>query len=260
MLLVSVTVLLSAPLLGRVARAESEAADALRAAAAAGTGGWDREHARFLYMFRVKMVRVLAVGLGSVLLLVSVLTTLLALGRIGADLLEGPETIHVEHCYGPWDRGQAPDGVVVHDDGLTLGAAQDHAVSQVLDRVHPRFHGKLPRDLRRGPRDAEQQSVRGAASSQDFSVVLGDVEGEDLPTHLDIRQSGSRGVEQRQPAPGTTRGHEIGRGGQGHDGNILSELEGAQDLRVVRLLQVDTQHLAVQVPYQRHPALPGRAV
>ena len=53
MLLVSVTVLLSAPLLGRVARAESEAADALRAAAAAGTGGWDREHARFLYMFRV---------------------------------------------------------------------------------------------------------------------------------------------------------------------------------------------------------------
>lgn len=120
MLLVSVTVLLSAPLLGRVARAESEAADALRAAAAAGTGGWDREHARFLYMFRVKMVRVLAVGLGSVLLLVSVLTTLLALGRIGADLLEGPETIHVEHCYGPWDRGQAPDGVVVHDDGLTL--------------------------------------------------------------------------------------------------------------------------------------------
>lgn len=71
-------------------------------------------------MFRVKIVRVLAVGLGSVLLLVSVLTTLLALGRIGADLLEGPETIHVEHCYGPWDRGQAPDGVVVHDDGLTL--------------------------------------------------------------------------------------------------------------------------------------------
>ena len=159
-------------------------------------------------------------------------------------------------------HGTALDGLarLVHDDGLTLGAAQDHAVSQVLDRVHPRFHGKLPRDLRRGPRDAEQQSVRGAASSQDFSVVLGDVEGEDLPTHLDIRQSGSRGVEQRQPAPGTTRGHEIGRGGQGHDGNILSELEGAQDLRVVRLLQVDTQHLAVQVPYQRHPALPGRAV
>ena len=131
LLLFSVTLLVCvAALERRLSRVRSGELDAI--GASLGKERADRvERYREGWALRVRAVQVVSAGLGAVLLVVGVPIAALAAGRIGGDLLEGPETFHVEHCYGPWDRGRAPDGVSVPDDRLALVDADGRA-----DYVH----------------------------------------------------------------------------------------------------------------------------
>ena len=131
LLLFSVTLLVGVEALERrLSRTRSGELDAI--GAGLGKERADRvERCREGCALRVRAAQVVSTGLGAVLLVVGVPIAALTVGRVGGDLLEGPETFHVEHCYGPWDWGRAPDGVSVPDDRLALVDADGRA-----DYVH----------------------------------------------------------------------------------------------------------------------------
>lgn len=98
LLLFSVTLLVGvAALERRLSRVRSGELDAIGAGLSKGRA--DRvERCREGWALRARAVQVVSTGLGAVLLVVGVPIAALAVGRAGGDLLEGPETFHVEHC------------------------------------------------------------------------------------------------------------------------------------------------------------------